>query len=676
MVVMSKPLRLQGWGAAVTRIIVVQSPSENLQAWRTRVEGLLGSQPLYLLPDQINILGTAPFEEGAMAAALGGEGAAVTVLGLDFSAATFMGFPAPGNQNGYCGPELLQLDVAIEGPLLLLARSLATFGLSVGDRYCLQNENHVPVNQRTSAQGYTGEAWRPNARIDGLSIHGSSNAPGILVNGNARYLEIANDRIFNNVGSLAGGIMIGHPGAELPLADEDANNRRVSIHNNQVTENAGLADFVAGSGGGGIVIGTGAPDYLVQNNWIAGNFTGGQGAGISHTGLSPNGVIDRNTIVFNESFNQGTTVSGGGIFIGGRPATAGELTPGAGNVRVSNNLIHGNQAAAGDGGGLALVGVNGIDLTEPTIGDYAVAVYNNVITNNEAGLAGGGISLRDAVNVSIIHTTIVHNDSLATAGAAFAPGSPQQSTPQPAGIASRGNSPGLPAGFSNPVLLNSIVWQNRSFYYGLVSGGVQLPGAPNPTPPTFGLIPAASSPAACTIPTFVPPTGSTPPSLSSLPWRCWDLGVLGAAGALNPLSSVLTSTAGYHASNISAAPSFVGSYANGARNQRIVNDEQNEATILVPAAFDEGGNFIRPLFGPLAMARPNNAFWGNRHLTAAPPAAQNGRNLNTWFGGPLMVPAVLLSDFDAEARPPTAPHRGADHKLAAAAPTTPVPTRR
>ena len=60
-----------------------------------------------------------------------------------------------------------------------------------------------------------------------------------------------------------------------------------------------------------------------------------------------------------------------------------------------------------------------------------------------AALAGGGIALADAARVRILHTVIANNDSTATAGDAFAPGSPNQSTPQPAGIVSRAHSPEL-----------------------------------------------------------------------------------------------------------------------------------------------------------------------------------------------------------------------------------------
>ena len=120
---------------------------------------------------------------------------------------------------------------------------------------------------------------RPNARIDGFSLIGANNAPGVLANGNNRYLEISNNKIYSNSGTYAGGIQLGHTG-QPDLADENARLQFASIHNNLVTQNAGNDP----NGGGGIVLGTGTGVYRVFENFIAGNFAAGQGAGISHIG--------------------------------------------------------------------------------------------------------------------------------------------------------------------------------------------------------------------------------------------------------------------------------------------------------------------------------------------------------------------------------------------------------
>ena len=97
---------------------------------------------------------------------------------------------------------------------------------------------------------------------------------------------------------------------------------------------------------------------MVKNNFVAANLTAGNGGGIAHIGRSHVGVIDGNTVVFNESFVQATGTNGGGIFIGGTPAVAGASTPGSGQVEVTNNLIQGNAASGGDGGGIALAGLH------------------------------------------------------------------------------------------------------------------------------------------------------------------------------------------------------------------------------------------------------------------------------------------------------------------------------
>ena len=62
----------------------------------------------------------------------------------------------------------------------------------------------------------------------------------------------------------------------------------------------------------------------------------------------------------------------------------------------------------------------------------SVTVTNNIISNNVAGWDGGGISLQDALNVSIINNTIVSNDTTASAGVLFNTiGAPGASTPPP-----------------------------------------------------------------------------------------------------------------------------------------------------------------------------------------------------------------------------------------------------
>jgi len=338
------------------------------------------------------------------------------------------------------------------------------------------------------------------ARIDGFSITGADVGGGILVNSYAHGLEIANNHVFGNSGSWHGGIRVGQPFLELPAPEGKTYgfNTDVNIHHNAVTQNGGL-----GGAGGGLSISTGSDNYNVSNNFVCGNFTTGNGGGIGHAGLSDKGNIANNRILFNQSFNQAVTVSGGGLFIGGE-AILGEFgerdTPtglgtGSGSVDVDSNLIQGNQAGAGHGGGIRAQFVNGRDIPNsnrnngsPRTGQwYRLRIRGNVIVNNVAGWSGAGISLQDTARSEIKRNTIAHNDSTATIGALTNVADP--SAQQPAGISTALHSQALldeipldPTGdrefsnFSNPDMVRgngsqtNILWENRAFSYTLVAG--------------------------------------------------------------------------------------------------------------------------------------------------------------------------------------------------------------
>jgi hypothetical protein len=603
MVVMWKPVQLQGWGEGSTTINAVKAPADKLDTWRGLVAGLIAAGEIDLLPGQ---------EVG------------------------------PGN------PEPTTLWTEEGAGVLVLA-----------------------------AQGDFNVASNRGARIDGFTIKSADTGGGIIANGYTDYLQISNNRISNNSGFYGGGIRVGHPILTDfdNLAYIDADNDFVSIHHNQVVFNGGL-----GGAGGGISMCTGSDSYAVTQNWVCGNFSAANGGGIGHIGysdgqwvLGPGSgnnrpwilenapLIADNVVIFNESFLQGQTVSGGGIYIGGAPPlTVGGLSPGAGNVKVLRNLIQGNSAGAGDGGGIRLAMVNGDDVAaNPTnqprrngnqgqndpLPWYAVEVFNNMIVDNVAGLAGGGASLQDAVSVRLRSNTIANNDSLATAGEAFAPGSPNQSTPQPgAGIVSRGHSAALLAASGNvgtssspSSFDNNIIWQNRQFYFWVDTTSGCTPGDPGCTS-TFGLCPDLGGGLAC-------------PGGNAVVYD--DLGVIGAAGCLDPSYSVLTDldedmpVCSYNGglTNLAIDPMFVSGYVNGARSAIL----QPEVTtgIQTPAAFDEGGNFIRPGFGPLSLyldGAPNDGdpgvLIGDYHLDIGSPAAD--------VDG---VIAGVSPDYDGDGRP-------------------------
>jgi hypothetical protein len=569
-VILWKPLRLQGWGEGSTLIDAVKAPAEKLQIWRQDVEAIVTSGAVDLLPGQESTFGG--MEPGTL---FNEEGAGILVLARNVNV----------NQGG--------------------------FGLVGG---------------------------KPNARIDGFTITGADHGGGVVVNGYAHYMQISNNRFFGNAGVYGGAVRVGHP---LEAEVETSFNDHVSIFANQIIANGGER-----GAGGGISLYTGSDAYVVRDNHVCGNFSMGEGGGIGHLGYSPGGLIEGNTIVFNQSFNQQFTVSGGGIVIAGEQLPAPGLSPGSGSVRIQRNLIRGNQAGAGDGGGVSLARVSGADVdqngNQPTQWNH-VELYNNFITNNIAALAGGGVALQDAPRVTMVHNTIAHNDSTGTAGAAFTPGNPSVSTAQPAGVVSRAHSPELAAQFgnspnatpyrvfSNPTMNGNIVWENRSFFFS-VDDAVD--------PPTYALLPRAASP-------------------------YWDLGVLGAPGALVPRYSVLTDAAGTHSTNVTGAACTTGGptqmcfraeYQNGSRG---VVPAPDVTTPLTPAAaFDEGGNFIDLIFGPLTLWDPETgALLGDYHISAP--------NRAIGVGDPALLRFYpqAATDYDRQLRPQPAgsrPDAGAD----------------
>lgn len=397
-------------------------------------------------------------------------------------------------------------------------------------------------------------------RIDGFTITQSLVGGGIFVSGYTNGLQISNNRIATNSGNFAGGIRVGWLSTVDPGTGDyaDASNLNLTVKFNHLNQNGSV------NGGGGLALFTGSGNYSVEDNFICGNFSGLEGAGVAHVGLSPNGSIERNTIIFNEVSTgdkpiRGTVGGqGGGVLVAGEDPVAGSaLSPGAGSVTINRNLIQGN-AASHDGAGIALAQVNGQDVAASPADPgawYAVNVFNNIVVNNVAQLAGGGVSLADALRVRLINNTISHNDSTATNRAAFLdPLNPNLTTPQPgAGIASRAHSAALAgvvgAGFSDPLLHDSIVFENRSFYWdGSANGGL---GALLPDPST----PAYS-----------------------------DLGVIGTAGSLTCNNCILTG----------GTPSFAGAYFN---------------ELFAAGAGGEGGNFVSVVFRPLKQT-------GDYHVTA------------------------------------------------------------
>ena len=714
LVLMWKPVRLQGVGAASTVIDANAHPSGKLEDWRTRIVCLFGLAPngvragydpgcgnawnlQYFAPtasnpqvDRLPLEATVGWDatlNGNLAEQLqeptlmgAYEGAGITVL----SKGVF--FPQGSNPFASdtfpAGTTLLQ-DV----PRVSTARC------------SIAGSNPFPSNFMCNP-----------SRIDGLSVTNSSQGGGgIYVHGWAHNLEISNNRVYNNQGTLAGGISVGqgeHPDAYLAGAvNPDPGScvtggngvftntqlpycfdRFVNVHHNLVTTNTSEGDELFSatpSGAGGVAFCTGADNYQFNYNWVCGNLSSGDGAGVSQLGFVWDASIQHNYILFNESTNPTTPTNGGGLLVMSAPDTDptcpgepdadcalsyGSVGDGIGrNLAINANLILGNSADAGAGGGLRLQGVNGVEVgTFPTNSErwYSVNVTNNIIANNVSGWDGAGVSLQDSLVVNLVNNTIVANDSTASSGvlfgAFFGPlaGSPHPapdtcpsptnpapcataSQAQPAGVSSGGHSAeflaSLPAqircpidhgvggtGVGNrtngdcrrvsvPILYNDLIWHNRAFH---IEVGQVAPGTQQAK--------VTLAPALAQATTGECATGAA----------YWDIGIRGdtsPAGGnklrpggvdirFTPQASVLSSTAGYpgggtgYRVNTASDPSMTHQYCNGSRVPP-ENTQLGGGWYGVPPGTNEG-NVPVPIFSLQAGATVDegnnwiNISWG------------------------------------------------------------------
>jgi hypothetical protein len=630
LVIMDKRIQLQGWGAPSTVINAAKIDASKLKAWRSLLARKLDAQQPASCPVPDPDTGACPVTSG------------------------------PGRTFDLLPGQALGANLSDNEPIL--------FGAEEGPGVLVVGAN--PAAPSLDAHLFT--AASP-ARIDGLTITGADAGGGILASGYARFLQVSNNRIVANYGTYGGGVRIGHTA----LLDEtnaeyggytDSVNRRVRIESNLIAQNGSTE---AGAGGG-ITLGNGSTNYEVTGNHLCGNFSMGDGGGVGHLGLSDGGTIANNEIVFNQTFNQSANVTGGGIFVGGEPplaALGAAVSPGSGSVTISANLIQGNNAGAGEGGGVRLAQVNGLDVSSaPGNGTgswYRVSLVNNLIVDNVAGYAAGGVSVKDALVSRLVNNTIANNDSTATNQQAFT-ANPSESTPQPAGLVSHAISPALRAAirnggaagavkaipFSNPLLLNNIVWHNRSFYWKIDPEVLD----PATQQPVYGLYDAGKTTPAGTSPVYLDLAVLETANQGTFEGQFIGPGV----DKLRPRFSVLSETidvvtpAGYGqggAQNQALSDGgFVRDYVNGSRQQSLLVPERT-TTIETAATVDEGGNFIDVRYGPLTpwncvaglpQTSANCPPFGDYHLTPGSGARD---------AGDFVPGATPTTDYDGEPRP-------------------------
>ncbi len=494
--IMWKPVRLQGVGAGAVIINADAQPAGKMDPWRRRVDCLFGLTMAgwtnngnssfdvpggFTCPDSMFFRDDRLPFEGFVGWDASSNGNLAQIL------------QEPSLMGAYEGAGLTVVGRGVRQPNASdLWGQTGGAGTYVNGSVYLTNSakdcGSATTGPTPNATDYGTANFNCNpSGVDGVTVTNSSQGGGgIYLHGWNSNFQIANDRVVANAGTLSGGISVGN-GESPPVSFLDnvicgptvpqpatlcppiprgtpvggaipsALQVNVHIHHNQVIDNASIGDSLfSGSpaGAGGITLSAGSDNYEVDHNWVAGNLTSSDGGGIAHMGLTFDGKIHNNVVLFNEANNPTLSVDGGGVIVMGAQldrtlvntgvecggTTDVDCPPGIGDgtgpgLVIDSNLILGNSAAYGSGGGLRLRQVNGTEVsafpTKPALW-YGVTVTNNIIANNVAGWDGGGVSLQDAFKTQVVNNTIASNDTTASAGVLFKTlGAINQASPPP-----------------------------------------------------------------------------------------------------------------------------------------------------------------------------------------------------------------------------------------------------
>jgi hypothetical protein len=499
MLLMWKPVRLQGVGAESVTLNADAHPAGKLDPWRRQAVCLFGltanGQPASSEYDGCPLSMFAKVDRIPLEGIVGWDTTLNGNLAEQLQEPTLMG--------AYEGAGITVLARGVRVPAGTTPEE--RFGIGSegafpdGHTYLTSSPANCTRPTSTAVLRAAGDYGTSNflcnpSRIDGITITNSSQGGGgIFLHGWNHNMEVANNRIHGNHGTLTGGITVGTPEFPDPhilLAPNDPDfeappfpvpngtpigtqlgygiDRNVRVHHNAVTSNMSIGDALYSgtfSAAGGVSFCTGSDTYLFNDNWVCGNLSTGDGGGVVHSGFSNDGTIAHNWILFNQSASPTIPTNGGGLAVLGAgvdrilpnglecgSTTDQDCPPGLAegsgrNLVIDGNLIMGNSAESGTGGGLRLQLVNGSDVVafpngpdlrlsgpqaQRSPGWNSVTVTNNIIANNVAGWDGGGVSMQDALKVRFVNNTVISNDTTASAGVLFNTlGAPRAAVPPP-----------------------------------------------------------------------------------------------------------------------------------------------------------------------------------------------------------------------------------------------------
>jgi hypothetical protein len=262
---------------------------------------------------------------------------------------------------------------------------------------------------------------------------------GACIDGGAPVLR--NNQVYSNTAFNGGGLYLYSSEATL------SSNR---IYGNTAT-----------GGGGGLSLHT--SDATLTYNHIYNNTGVGGGGGIS---LSGDAVLIGNYIYSNTV--PGTMFSGvgGGLFLHGDAVLIGNIITGnstliegggmfiaSNNVTLNSNVISGNDARTGSGGGIVIECISG----------YSVNLINNVVVGNTAHGDGPGVSVQGGNATHYFrHNTIASNTGGDGSGVCVGETGNESITIWLTNTIIVSQTVGICAVSGNTATLNSVLWYNNT----------------------------------------------------------------------------------------------------------------------------------------------------------------------------------------------------------------------